>query len=85
MAILKYDKAAFLQALEPGIVAYVMQEFEKNLEKELNGAVERAYSELRKSAPENIKAKIHSIMDMRMGEERVKVEVNLSMPDNKGQ
>lgn len=54
MATIKYDKENFLEGLRPGICSLVMRRFKEELQKELEGAEERAYKTLAESLPKTI-------------------------------
>lgn len=78
MALIKFDKRAFIDSLAPGLCSYVVQQFQYTLEEKLNTAVEETYSEMRAQLPKELHAKIiESFSPERMGSD-VRVEIDLS-------
>ena len=77
MALIKFDKKGFIESLEPGVVAYIVQQFENRLEDKLNKVLAETYTELKKELPNDIKVMIHHALDPVMDERRINVEVDL--------
>jgi len=81
MALVRFDKEAFIQSLEVGLCSYVMQQFEKKLETRFNTLVDEIYAELQEDLPDKIKAKILEAFSVeRMGSD-IRIEVDLKGRD----
>lgn len=78
MALIKFDKFAFLESLEPGICSYVVGQFEEKLESKFNSLIEEVYSELREELPDKIKGKISHFLTPADNFENIRIEVDLS-------
>lgn len=81
MALIKMNREVFINSLEPGICAYVMQQFEKKLEEKLNKVVEEVYQELNKELPKQIKTKI--IHAFSLYDDSLKIDIEVDLTDGK--
>ena len=78
MALIKFGKQEFLEAMEPGIVSFVVHAFEEKLAEKLDGIIQETHDELKKELPDAIKAKVFTAIDPMMDERRIKIEVDLT-------
>lgn len=77
MTHLTFDKQNFLASLRPGIVTLVVQSFENELEKEIEGAVERVYKRLRQQLPKDIEARIYEVFGPEKALDSIEIVVKL--------
>jgi len=78
MAIIKFNSAGFVKAVKPGIVSYVVSEFEKELEEKINGVVEEVYKKMQRELPDRIEAKINQAMENNSLENKVIVNIDIT-------
>lgn len=76
MSIAKFDKKGFIEAVEPGLVSFIVQQFQDRLEEKINEAVNETYDELKKELPDQVKAKIESAMLYDQDMRSIRVEVD---------
>ena len=77
MAILKYDKESFLEAIEPGISALVIGSFKGRLIDKINNIITEVYNEMEAELPEIIETKIMKVFSAEMAGDKINVIVDL--------
>ncbi len=84
MSLIRFDTESFVKSLEPGICAFIVQEFQNRLESKLNGIVDEIYAELEKEMPNKVKTTILQMFDLYDDKLRVHVEVDLKSSQHVG-
>jgi len=62
MVTVKYNFAALVAAVEPGICALVVSAFEDKLREKLNGIIQEVYKEMKEELPTRIKATVLGVL-----------------------
>lgn len=78
MGIAKFNKEQFIQSMEPGLSAFIIQQFVDRLEEKLNSAVEDTWEEMRAELPDKISGKIYHSFNTLCGEDLIKIEVDFT-------
>lgn len=77
MAIVKFDTASLLQAMQPGLPNFVINHFKEHIEQEMNKAIVEAHKKALETLPKHVETTMMNMMDPVWGNDKVQVLIDL--------